>query len=274
MNISLTRPKTPFTATRTRFLAAATLATAVLATAAVAALVPSAAGASTASSTMIGHLDSASTGIGLVTLTGWAADTADPSTPVDILVVASDGRTDAAEGVANTTRQDVARAIPGLGSHHGFSVTDDVYRGTYPVCAYSYPANNFYDRTLIGCVTLTVPADRVPIGHLDVLADAGNQHIQLAGWAADQDTPGQAVQINVYLGGEFGGTTTFKSLALVANRPRPDVDKALPGIGASHGFSATVAAKAGTYPVCVYAVNTYMYGTAALLGGCAQITVH
>ena len=74
----------------------------------------------------------------------------------------------------------------------------------------------------------------------------------VTGWAADPDTPGQSLEVHVYMDGQraygFNGSYT--------GDPRPDVDAAIPGAGPNSGFHAMVPVlDLNPHTFCVYAIN-------------------
>jgi len=219
---------------------------------------------------LTGHLDSVTALPGQVKLSGWAADTATPRVPINVSYSVGSGagaHTGAAR--AHDLRTDVGQAFPNLGNYHGFTVTVYVSPGTYPVCAWALDPTGGPSRP-IGCQTARVPVDRSARGHLDVVRSIGANHIQVAGWAVDDDTVTTPVSVGIYLGGTAGHA--YSAVSATANQSRPDVAAVFPAIGPNHGFSATIAARPGTFPVCVYANDSYIFGAATLLG-CLNVTV-
>jgi hypothetical protein len=243
---------------------------AVLATATVSVLVPSAAKAAV-NHPPIGHLDRIVNGGDHATLIGWAADPNNPTRSIDVEVTYDTTQRLATSwpySIAHDSRPDVARAHPELGANHGFAVPLTVDQGgTFRVCV---QALSLSARTApLGCATVTVTANRSPIGHLDSVHSVGNNHIQIVGWAADLDTPKLSGTVNLLLGGSF---RPFNDVRVVASRSRPDVAKSFPELGPNHGFVVTIAANPGTYPVCAYTFDTGRTGTIDQLG-CITVTV-
>lgn len=104
-------------------------------------------------------------------------------------------------------------------------------------------------------------AGGLPIGSFDsAFAQPGG--LQVNGWAVDLDTT-QPVRVNVTVDGRLQTSTT-------ADASRPDVAAAIPGIGASHGFSVSVPASAGAHEVCVLAVDADGGGSSQL--GCTTVS--
>ncbi len=227
------------------------------------------AGAATSNPSLVGHLDAVSVQARQMTLHGWAADTRTPKNPINIRYSITTGTsTLTGRARAHDLRADVGRAFPALGNNHGFNATAYVAAGTHSVCAWAIDPTAGPSK-LIGCLTVRVPADIRPRGHLDAVHSLGSGRIQVVGWAVDDNTPTTASGVGIYLG---SARTPYKSVPVTANQPRPDVAKAYPAIGPNHGFNVTILARTGTYPVCAWANNTYIYGAPTLIG-CINVTV-
>ena len=84
--------------------------------------------------------------------------------------------------------------------------------------------------------------------------------ISLGGWAFDRDAAGP-IPVHVYV----DGTVYW----IAADRSRPDVGRAYPGVGDNHGFAFSKPVAVGTHHVCVYAIDS-AGGPAALLQ-CADV---
>ena len=225
-------------------------------------------GAATGNPALIGHLDSVSVQAGQVSLHGWAADTRTPTTPINVAYSITTGTKTVPGRIRSAdVRAAVGRAYPALGNNHGFSATNYVAPGAYTVCAWAADPAGGANRS-IGCTTAGVPADIRARGHLDSVRSLGSGQIQVSGWAVDDNTPTTPVGVAIYLG---SATAPYESVPVTANQASPAPAAAYPLIGANHGFSATIAARPGTQPVCVWAMNTYIYGGPTLLG-CLNVT--
>lgn len=86
------------------------------------------------------------------------------------------------------------------------------------------------------------PANR-PFGHLDAVT-TDHATIRVRGWAIDPDTTAP-IMIRI----QVDGLNNFTE----ADGPRPDVAAAHPGVGAGHGFDATLPTPHGFHDVCVHA---------------------
>ena len=233
--------------------------------------VPPAGAATTTNHAPIGHLDAVRAEPGGVRVVGWAGDLDTPHTSLDFEMDFGPGAGYASRTwIAHDPRPDVASAHPSLGQYHGLNLFSATKPGSYSVCVKALDSAGG-PATQLGCVRVSVPAERSAIGHLDSVRSVGNNHITITGWGADQDTPDRAVSINVVLGSRYM-EKAFNDIRLAANQSRPDVASVYPALGANHGFALTVATRPGSYPVCAYAFDTYLYGGVTFIG-CVTVTV-
>lgn len=205
----------------------------------------------------IGNLESVSVTANQVTVGGWAIDT-DTDAPVQIKVAVGSLLTTA---TADLSRPDVAVAL-GTGPGHGFRVSaGGAAVGANRVCvvAVNQPAGT---DTVLGCqnvqIVKTTSAD--PVGNLESVTVVGDQ-VTVGGWALDPDTK-DPIAVHVYLN-TIGAPFT-------ADLNRTDIESVF-GLGAAHGFLATVAAPPGVSTVCVYAINVPAGFNPSL--GCRTVTV-
>ncbi|HEV7950276.1 MAG TPA: hypothetical protein VGP24_10965, partial [Glaciihabitans sp.] len=187
----------------------------------------------------IGAIDRTTVGGDAVWVTGWALD---PNTNNSIAVHAYlDGKGVAV--TANGSRPDVAAAY-GKGADHGFSVKLPLRsRKSQQLCIYGInegPGAN----SAIRCSTIT-PKTGSPTGVLDSVKTAVNE-ISVSGWALDPDT-GASISTHVYV--------DSASVAVTANKARPDIAAIYPGYGDKKGFSTKISATPGQHNVCAYAIN-------------------
>lgn len=219
----------------------------------------------------VGHLDAVRAEPGGIRIVGWAADPDTPHNSIDLTITLGSA---AGEGnfiwIAHDPRPDVAKVFPAFGQYHGINLFRATKPRAFPVCVSALDSAGG-PATSLGCLQVTVPAEHSAIGHLDSVRSVGNNHITVTGWGADQDTPNQAVSINVLLGSRFDWQA-FNAVPLRASQPRPDLTSGYPALGPNHGFSLTVATRPGSYPVCAWAFDTYLNGGSTLLG-CTTVTV-
>jgi hypothetical protein len=109
-----------------------------------------------------------------------------------------------------------------------------------------------------------VPVDHLPTGHLDAVRVLAGNHVEVIGWAFDPDAATAVEAVSITLGGTSG--SEFKAVSIAAGQSRPDVGRVYPAAGANHGFDTVISTLPGTYPVCAYATNNYLYGANRLLG--------
>lgn len=213
------------------------------------------------SATPIGNLESARTTTDAVTVAGWAIDRSRAaSTDVHVYV---DGAW-AAGGPANRARPDVGDVYPAYGPNHGFEIAAPAGGGTHQVCAYAI--DDAGTNPSIGCRSVTI-AKSDAIGSLDSVRRANPSdpyHVQLAGWALDQDTSA-SIKVHAYLDNPYPSGSFLGQGD--ANTSRPDVGRAFPGFGDRHGFDFSAPYAAGRHRVCVHAINQ-VGGGASTVAGC------
>jgi hypothetical protein len=87
-----------------------------------------------------------------------------------------------------------------------------------------------------------------PIGNIDGVAATGLGKVRVVGWAADPDLGTAPIDVDIYVDGGFRARTR-------ADRPRGDIEAAVPGAGVNHGFDVTIAVEPNALGVCAYAIN-------------------
>lgn len=204
----------------------------------------------------IGALDAAVQTGSDVRVVGWAVDP-ETAAPIDVHIYANGGIVAVVN--AGLNRPDIGAAYPFHGAAHGFDAFVRLPAGTHGVCAYAINTGAGIN-VLLGCASVTVSDSAM--GSFD-LAQDGVGVVRVAGWAADPNTTGP-IGVHVYIDGTYHSGHT-------ANRPRPDVAAASPGLGGAHGFEAVIPVTTGVHDVCVYALNVGP-GDNALLG-CRTVDV-
>jgi hypothetical protein len=203
-----------------------------------------------------GNLETATTGLGTISVKGWAIDP-DISSSITVNLIVDGALTSV---TASDDRPDVGAAFPGKGSAHGFSATLSAAGGSRQVCAVGVnvgPGTNKF----LGCRTVTVPGGN-PIGSLDT-ATGVSGGVTVGGWAIDPDVA-SAIQVHVYVDGVGAATT--------ASQTRNDVGTAFPLYGPGHGYTVTVPAAPGTRTACAYGINVATGSVNSLLG-CRSVVV-
>ncbi|WP_225234660.1 peptidoglycan recognition protein family protein [Klenkia terrae] len=203
-------------------------------------------------------------------LSGWVFDPDFPPGGIAVAVDVDGSR--AATLVATGARADVAASYPQAGPDHGFSASVPLAVGNRRVCVYFLNASSSGRDVWVTCRIVTVsaapPASQLgdnPVGAMEDIRAAG-RGVTLTGWAFDPNTPTSPVDVHVWVDGAYSGL-------FPADRPRSDVGARYAGIGAAHGFSATVPiATPGQHQVCGYAINKAA-GTVNPLLGCRTVDV-
>lgn len=108
----------------------------------------------------------------------------------------------------------------------------------YPVSGTNYYKMGWVDKPAM-----------LPQGVLDS-ATGGMYTLKVQGWAFDRDNLNQALTIHIYAGSKMIGEC-------IANKSRPDVNNAYPGVGNNHGFEATfdMTNYTGSQSITAYAIN-------------------
>ena len=193
---------------------------------------------------------------GAVRVGGWALDLQTTS-PTDVHVYV--GAQGFNLGPATLTRPDLAGF--GVGTAHGFDrVLRGIPAGTHRACAYVIDTGGG-PASLAACRTVTVPG--TPIGALDLAQRGPDGRVRVAGWAIDPETAAP-VAVHVYVQ-DGAGRVVGHNLGPAAG-DRPDVGRALPAYGPTHGYDAALAASPGPVRACAYAIGVGAGGNALL--GC------
>lgn len=204
----------------------------------------------------IGVIDTASNGVGSISVTGWVVDP-DTAAAIDVHVyIDGIGRLAIR---ADGTRTDVAAGFPGYGPTRGYSGSVSIGGGAHTVCVYGINVG-VGNHSLLGCRVVQV-AGGSPFGALDTVTFE-NGSLRVTGWAVDPDTV-SSIPVHVYVQGQ--------GYALTANGNRPDIAGGLPAYGPAHGFDNLLPAPEGRQTVCAYAINVGA-GNHSLLG-CREVVV-
>jgi uncharacterized protein with LGFP repeats len=198
---------------------------------------------------------------------GWTYDTDYPPASIEVGVSVDGGW--ALQLPANQNRPDVAAYYPSAGAAHGFTGSLTLSPGKHTICVVFVNGGPTGSNTWARCqvVTSTAPVQpsKNPFGNVETVA-ADGRTLSVGGWVLDPDALSSSVEVHVYVNGTF-------AQAVTASNRRDDVAAAYPGAGSAHGFGwqQTVNA-AGTYQVCVFAINLNS-GTANPQLRCAAVTV-
>ena len=111
-----------------------------------------------------GYLDTVgSPAPGKVTMSGWAVDPNQPTTPIDVHIYVGDAGYNI--GKASGKREDVAKALPAYGPNHGFTTTLTVPAGNHRVCAFGINTGPGSNQPLKDCkdVVVATPPPNPPV---------------------------------------------------------------------------------------------------------------
>lgn len=206
----------------------------------------------------IGALDSALGAAGAITVSGWAIDTGRP-TPTAVELVVDE--VVLARQTAASPRPDVGAVYPSYGGAHGFTLAARVAPGAHLVCVRAAGSVPGVAPQSVGCRNVEVPSGE-PFGVVDAVV-ANGRAVTARGWAIDPDTL-QPIDIVIRMDGVAVATAS-------ARQERPDLLSGVPGYGASHGFTVTVAAPPGPHRVCIDGVDDATGSVGAL--GCVDLDV-
>jgi hypothetical protein len=200
----------------------------------------------------LGSSDNAS-----IQLSGWAFDPDDVTAQSTVHVYIDGGATVLS---ASRTRTDVAAAFPGVGVTHGYALDVPIGPGTHRVCVYAIDVQVWWQNTSLGCRQIAVQLE-TPVGQWEAMSTS-NGNVIVSGWTDDPNSP-DPTEVHAYLGSYvYGG---------IADDVRWDV-QAIRGGAPEHGFHIYLGGHAGTFPVCLYAIdNQYKWAHASL--GCRTITI-
>ena len=179
---------------------------------------------------------------GPVELAGWAID---PDTDDPVVVALSVNGTEEERVVADLPRPDLKPL--GHGEEHGWQATLELPAGRQEVCAAALDAATGAP-TRLRCQVLQLAENVEPVGSLDAVGPWRNSTVLLRGWAVDRNADGP-VDITVTVDGK-------PARRVVADRPRPDVTRALGTPRDAHGFDLALPAERGKHEVCVLARDT------------------
>lgn len=193
------------------------------------------------------------TGSGILRVQGWALDPTTSSTSIPVHVYVDGIGTPASTGLP---RGDVNRAY-GVSGAHGYDIAVAVPAGDHRVCVYAIDTSRGPNPAL-SCASFN--ANALPLGNLEQVRADGRGGVTVRGWSLDPDVR-RPIPVHVYVDGA--------GYVLGADRARPDVDAAYPGVGGSHGFADAVPLPRGSHRVCAYGIDTAAGNTVL---GCAVVT--
>jgi peptidoglycan hydrolase-like protein with peptidoglycan-binding domain len=206
-----------------------------------------------------GALESGTSALGQLHLTGWAVDP-DTASPVDVAVTV-DGGTPVLRA-ADVDRPELATTWPGFGTAHGFAVDLDATEGLHHVCVTAKNTSTGTDKAL-GCSDLTVL--HTPDGELST-GGARPGGVLAEGWGLDPDvTASVPVEITV------DGTPTT---SVQADLVRTDITPVYAPTGDAHGFSGVVPVPEGQHVLCALVANAQSTPGAEKQTNCDTVVAH
>jgi hypothetical protein len=100
-------------------------------------------------------------------------------------------------------------------------------------------------RNMIAARSTAIPGS--PAGRIENLSVTGDR-LSVTGWTYDPDVPTTPIDVSVSVDGRW-------ALSMRADGNRPDVGRAYPTAGATHGFTGQLSLSPGSHTVCVVFVN-------------------
>ena len=203
-------------------------------------------------SSPFGIVESAASGVGGLTITGWSID-GDSVAPPSVHVW-MDGTTFVGATSSSLRRADLGAIFPAYGDAHGFSASFAVPPGLHSFCIYALNAEGRGATTPLGCRDVNI--NTAPIGSLDTVVRVPGG-LRVTGWAIDPETV-SPIFVHIYV--DSVGTAT------TAGSRRPDVGAVFPAYGNDHGFDAVVETPGeGATRICAWGINSGP-GSQTLLG--------
>jgi hypothetical protein len=200
---------------------------------------------------------------------GWSFDPDSPRSATTVRVWANGLRL--GELKADDRRPSVGKYYPSAGSAHGFTLGTRLTPGRHRVCVWAFNRGIGTTNPNLGCRTVTVTASPFkkpitsgsPLGRLASF-ELDGQDLSITGWTFDPDAAPKPATVQVVAGGKLVAET-------VASGDWPDVQRHFPYAGSAHKFSWRGILPAGSYSLCVRAVDVGAGSTRSL--SCRSVTV-
>jgi hypothetical protein len=208
-----------------------------------------------ASANAAGAIESSSSSVGQVTVSGWSLDLRTSAS--NMVRVEVDGiPTNVPANLPSTT---ASSADPTAGSAHGFTLTRTALPGQHLVCVYGT------DGASLGCKIISVPQSSQ--GSVDSVT-AANGTISISGWSLDLATPTAPGYIWYTVDGAGGPATANAPLAWIDTYFATIAPYNIAHVGPNHGFNITTPTTVGAHQVCVWAS-----GASTVSLGCQTATL-
>lgn len=204
----------------------------------------------------VGTMTATAAATGVISVTGWAADTSASSEAITVRV--TDNGTQVSSVVANRSTP-----VGTVAGNHGYTASfTPKENGTHSVCAIGVNIYGGTDRSL-GCANVTVLLPGSPQGALRSISQDNAGQVSVSGWSFDPSDYAAAVTVMVTWNGAVVGFT---------KADRPFADLAYYGIPGNHGFTSSfLPSDGGTGSLCAFAFNVGPGGNQLI--GCASATV-
>ena len=214
-------------------------------------------GATTGPTSPFGNVESVTTGVGSLRVTGWTIDPDDMRAALAVHVYI-DG-VGAGAVTANASRPDVGAIHTAAGAGHGFDASFGIAGGRHEVCVFFINVGGGGNTS--SCSTVTVPTGN-PFGYLDSAVVSGNA-VTVKGWSIDPDTRAP-IDVHLYANGQ--------ATVVRADEERPDVGRAYSAYGSAHGYEQELTLAAGSWNICAFGINAGG-GDANTVLGCQTVVV-
>jgi hypothetical protein len=181
---------------------------------------------------------------GSVRINGWAFDPDGDAVQLHVY--------DNNAGRAYTTtgaRPDVQAAYPAAGATAGFDITVGPLSGTHGICVFAVDTVAAGNNQLVLCREFSY---KYPFGVMDRVQETATGDLWVRGWGIDPSVPTASIPVHVYV--------DDRGAAFTGDLSRPDVGRAYPGTGTTHGFEGVVKAGAGAHVVCAFFINVGIGG--------------
>ena len=206
----------------------------------------------------VGRLDALAPVPGGVYVAGWAFDP-DTTGPINVQITVNGVVT---AFLSTNDRPDLVAAFGDVGSAHGFDLVVPVTSGDpQTVCVYGMNYGPGADSLIEGTCSTLPSFSGSPFGYLDSVTAAGGA-ITASGWTIDPDSAAP-IGAHIYVDNV--------PVAIIADKPRPDIGAQFPLYGPPHGFTTTIPASPGPHTVCAFGINVG-FGSNSILN-CKPIVV-
>ncbi len=204
----------------------------------------------------VGAIVSTVSGVGSVTVTGWAVR---PDVPTGLVNVAANIGSNWYQLTAGKPDTIAPTKVSGAGPNQGYTGTVTSSPGTKSLCVWATSTSGI--GVQLGCTSVIFAAVPSPVGGIEsAVASPGS--IALSGWAVRPDVPTALVNVAAQIGNSW--------YQLSSGSPDTVAPVKLAGAGPNQGFSGTISVGAGTQQVCIWATSSAGVG---VLLSCQSVVV-